>query len=151
MANSYSQIYIHYVFSTKNRANLIQPKFETRVWNYIGGIARENNMKSLKTGGMPNHIHALISLNATVSVSKAIQLIKGGSSKWMNDTFYSDNRNFKWQGGYGAFSVSESMVSNVVKYIANQKKHHKTKTFKEEYTELLKRHHMDFDLEYIFD
>ncbi len=151
MANSYTQVYIHYVFSTKNRQDLILPKFENRVWQYIGGIAKEKNMKAIKVGGIANHIHALISINPTISISKTIQIIKGSSSKWMNDAFYDENRIFRWQGGYGAFSVSESMLPKVIKYINNQKEHHKHKSFKEEYVALLKKHNIDYDEQYVFD
>jgi len=108
-------------------------------------------MKSLRVGGTANHIHALFSLNPTTSVSKTIQLIKGASSKWINDNFYSNSRKFKWQGGNGTFSVSESMVLKVIKYIANQKEHHKTKSFKEEYIELLKKQNVEYNMQYVFD
>src|SRR5699024_353088 len=97
-------------FYHKKRKKLIHTEFEAHIWNYIGAIPRKNNMKSLRVGGTANHIHALFSLNPTTSVSKTIQLIKGASSKWINDNFYSNSRKFKWQGGNGTFSVSESMV-----------------------------------------
>jgi len=150
MANSYTKIYIHFVFCTKYREPLIRPEFELRIWKYIGGIARSNNMNALRVGGVADHIHALISIPSTITIAKAIQLIKGGSSKWINDHFF-EHRSFRWQKGYGAFSVSESGVPSVIRYIANQKKHHKTKTFKREYRALLEKYNVDYDERYVFD
>ena len=97
MAHSYSKILIHYVFSTKNREKIITVKLQERLWSYMGGIARENNMNALAIGGIEDHVHLLVSLPTTLSIAKAIQLIKGVSSKWVHDTFpYYDN--FKWPG-----------------------------------------------------
>ena len=87
MGNTYTSLYIHYIFSTKNRLPLIVPEIQDRLWPYMAGIAKKNNMTALAVGGMPDHIHILLSLPATLSVSKAIQSIKGNSSKWIYDTF----------------------------------------------------------------
>ena len=94
------------------------PEVQERLWAYIGGIARENEMKALAIGGAADHIHILVSLPATLSVSKAMQLIKGGSSTWISKTF-ADQKNFEWQEGYGAFSVGISQVEKTVQYINN--------------------------------
>jgi len=150
MAHTYINILIHYVFSTKNRVGFITPELEIRLYSYIGGIARENNMKLVAIGGIANHIHLLLSLPATLSISKAIQLIKGGSSLWIHNTF-PDLKNFQWQSGYGAFSVSRSHVNDTIKYINNQKEHHKKMTFKEEYIAFLKKHNIEYDERYIWD
>ncbi|MDZ7715792.1 MAG: IS200/IS605 family transposase [Balneolaceae bacterium] len=150
MGNTYTQIYIHYIFSTKHRKPVISHKFESRLWSYLGGIARANNMIPIAIGGVQDHVHALIAIPSTVSMSKSIQLLKGGSSKWLNDNFFRD-RTFRWQKGYGAFSVSESMIPKVVNYIKNQKEHHQSKTFKEEYLGLLKKYNVSFDEAYVFD
>ncbi len=105
MSHSYVSNLMHCTFSTKERLPFIEPELETRLWPYIGGIARENRMRPLAIGGISDHLHALLSLPATMSFAKAVQLIKGGSSKWIHDA--SDQyRQFAWQEGYGAFSVS---------------------------------------------
>jgi putative transposase len=149
MAHSYVSILIHYIFSTKNREKIISPEIQDRVWAYMGGIARENNMKALSIGGVQEHAHALLSLPSTISIAKAIQLIKGGSSKWISDTFPS-LKDFTWQVGYGAFSVSISHVDETINYIKNQKEHHRHKTFQEEYLAFLKKHGIEYDEKYIW-
>ena len=150
MAKSYHQIYIHYIFSTKKRAPMIEPKFEKRLWSYIAGIGAEQGYPVISAGGMADHLHLLVGLSPVVSVSKAIQTIKGSSSKWINDTFFADTRQFKWQEGYSAFSVSPSGLNRTKFYIANQKAHHKTMTFEQEYLKFLKIHNIKYDEKYIW-
>ncbi len=128
MAHSYTNILIHYIFSTKNREKCISNELQERLWPYMGGIARENKMKALAIGGIEDHIHLLILIPAKLSIAKAIQLIKGGASVWVHDTF-TNFKNFKWQEGYGAFSVSISHIEDTVAYINTQKEHHIIKTF----------------------
>ena len=149
MANSYISLYIHVVFSTKGRQPLIVPDIQNRLWAYMGGIARENQMKALSVGGMNDHAHILLSLPATLPVAKAVQLIKGGASKWVHDTF-PHLRQFAWQEGYGAFSVNVSLLEETMRYIESQAEHHKRKTFQEEYIEFLKRHGIGYDERYVW-
>lgn len=149
MAHSYTNIVIHYIFSTKNREKIITTGLKERLWPYMGGIARENNMKALAIGGVSDHVHLLIALPATLSIAKAIQLIKGGSSKWVHETF-PDHQNFKWQEGYGAFSVSISRIKNTVAYIHGQQEHHRVKTFQEEYVAFFKKHALEYDERYLW-
>ena len=149
MPHSHVSNFVHYIFSTKQRSPFIVPELETRLWPYMGGIARENGMKAITIGGTSDHVHALISLPATTSVAKAIQLVKGGASKWVHDEF-PKYRDFGWQEGYGAFSVSASQVENVVTYIARQKVHHKKRTFEDEFIDFLDKHGVDYDRRYIF-
>ena len=149
MAHSYTSILIHYVFSTKNREKIMTVELQERLWPYMGGIARENNMKALAIGGIEDHVHLLISLPSTLSIAKAIQLIKGGSSKWVHDTFPNYN-NFKWQEGYGAFSVSISRTKDLIIYINMQKEHHYKKSFQEEYVSFLEEHVIDYDKRYVW-
>ncbi len=149
MAHSYTNILIHYIFSTKNREKIITSELQERLWPYMGGIARENNMKALAIGGIEDHIHLLISLPATLSIAKAIQLLKGGSSKWVHDTFPNHN-SFKWQEGYGAFSVNISHVDDTTAYIKRQLEHHRKKSFQEEYVSFLKKHEIDYDERYVW-
>src|SRR4051794_31947684 len=105
MAHTYVSDLIHCVFSTKLRQNMIPADTQTRLWSFLGGIARKNGFKAIAIGGTQNHVHMLLSLSATMSISKAMQLVKGGSSKWMNEI---GKAPFAWQEAYGAFSVSVS-------------------------------------------
>ncbi|MCK5672436.1 MAG: IS200/IS605 family transposase [Spirochaetales bacterium] len=149
MAHSYTNILIHYVFSTKNREKIITAPLQQRLWSYMGGIARDNNMKALAIGGIEDHVHLLISLPTTLSIAKAIQLIKGGSSKWVHDTF-TNYHNFQWQVGYGAFSVSSSCTKGLITYINGQKDHHYKKSFQKEYVSLLEKNVIIYDGRYIW-
>ena len=149
MSHSYVSNLMHCTFGTKDRYPFINSELESRLWPYLGGIARENRMKALAIGGTSDHVHALLSLPGMMSFAKAVQLIKGGSSKWVHDTFPSQNR-FGWQEGYGAFSVSASQVDKTIAYINNQKEHHRKKTFQEEFQELLKKHGIEYDPRYLF-
>jgi len=149
MSHSYVSNLMHCTFSTKGRYPFIDSALESRLWPYVGGIARENRIKPLAIGGTSDHLHALLSLPGMMSFSKAVQLIKGGSSKWINDTF-PGKKKFEWQEGYGAFSVSVSQVPKTIAYINNQKEHHRKKTFQEEFLELLTKHGIEYDQRYVF-
>jgi REP element-mobilizing transposase RayT len=140
---------MHCVFSTKERLPLITAQLEARLWPYLGGIARENKMKAIAIGGTADHLHALLSLPATISFAKAVQLIKGGSSKWIHDTFH-EHRKFAWQEGYGAFSVSPSQLEKTIAYIQRQKEHHRRRNFQEEFIDLLDKHGIEYDPRYMF-
>jgi putative transposase len=150
MPHSYSSSLFHIVFSTKERRNLITSELQPRLWSYLGGIARENDMKALAVGGVANHIHILLSMPATIALAKSIQLIKGGSSKWVHETFPTLTI-FEWQEGYAAFSIAVSGVSDTIKYIENQAEHHQTTSFEDEYLAFLERHRIAFDPRYVFD
>jgi REP-associated tyrosine transposase len=149
MSHSYVSNLMHCTFSTTERFPFIDPELESRLWPYLGGIARENRMKALSIGGTADHVHSLLSLPATMSVAKAVQLIKGGSSKWIHDSF-SRYKKFGWQEGYGAFSVSASQVRKTIAYIQNQKEHHRKRTFQEEFVEFLVKHGVEYDPRYLF-
>ena len=149
MPHSYVSNLVHYIFSTKERFPFIDRELESRLWPYMGGIARENGMKALAVGGTHDHVHALLSLPATLSMAKAIQLIKGGSSKWIHDQL-PKYRKFAWQDGYGAFSVSASQMKSVIKYISHQKEHHRKRTFEEEFLEFLDKYSVPYDRRYVF-
>ena len=129
---SYISAYFHCVFSTKERQRLITPALRERFWPFLGGIARQNKMKAIEIGGVEDHVHILLSLPSTMAISKALQLIKGGSSKWIHDTF-PEHRQFAWQEEYGAFSVSVSQLDKTVEYIKGQEAHHRKMTFQEEF------------------
>jgi len=150
MAHSTISNLVHYVFSTKERQKLITPALEKRLWPYMSGIARENKIKALSIGGTDDHVHMLLSLSSTMTLSKAIQLIKGGSSKWVHDTF-PEHRAFGWQEGYGGFTIGISQIETTTNYIRNQKEHHKHKDFKTEFRAFLKKHGIPYDERYIWD
>ena len=150
MANTYTSLHYHIVFSTKNRERWIMPEVEQRIWAYLGGIAKENRMKPLQIGGIEDHVHVLLGAPATLAPSKIVQLIKGGSSGWIHDTF-PNMRGFAWQDGYGAFTVSKSNVPEVTAYIQGQREHHRMKAFQEEYLALLKKHDIEYDERYLWD
>ncbi|HEU5070483.1 MAG TPA: IS200/IS605 family transposase [Verrucomicrobiae bacterium] len=147
---SYVSSYHHCVFSTKGRRPLITAALQERLWPFLGGIARQNKMKAIEIGGVADHVHILLSIPATMAIAKALQLIKGGSSKWVHETF-PEHREFAWQEKYGAFSVSESRVESVVEYIRGQEEHHRKTTFQEEFVALLKRHRIEYDERYLWD
>jgi REP element-mobilizing transposase RayT len=147
MAHSYAQNHIHLVFSTKKRLKLIPNPLQPRLWAYVAGICKNHNMLSFAVGGMSDHIHVLFRLPPTLSLVRAVTLIKSNSSKWLRKK---DPR-FGWQQGYGAFSVSSSHVSRVIRYIDNQEAHHQKFTFEHEFITMLNKHHIPFDPEHVFD
>ena len=142
--HSFNSILIHCVWSTKNRECLFDLQLRERLWPYLGGIARENKMKAMAIGGAADHVHMLLSLPPTLSVAKAVQLLKGNSSKWIHATF-PKLRSFEWQEGYGAFSIGVSGIDATVTYIRNQAEHHRTLSFREEFKAMLRKHGFDYD------
>lgn len=150
MAHSFISQLMHCVFSTKERRPMITPELQTRLFQYVGGIARENKIKLLAAGGVDDHVHLLISMPSTITISKAMQLIKGGSSKWIHETF-PEHRLFEWQEGYGAFSIGVGDIERTVNYINNQAEHHEKMDYKTEFRAFLKKHGIEYDERYIFD
>jgi len=150
MAHTYTNIMVHYIFSTKNRRRLITTEIQERLWSFMGGIARDNGITPVIIGGTSDHIHALVVLPQTLTVAKGIQLMKGGTSKFVNETFSEPTR-FQWQSGYGAFSVSVSGKQDTIRYIQNQAGHHRKITFQEEFLAILKKHGLEYDERYIWD
>jgi REP element-mobilizing transposase RayT len=119
---------------------MINDEIEKRLRKYFAGIGRNQGVSIIKSGGMQDHMHLLITLPGTKSLSKIVQLLKGSSSKWINDTFYPIDREFQWQGGYSAFSVSQSNLNHVKLYIENQKEHHRNYSFDEEKEKFIVKH-----------
>jgi REP element-mobilizing transposase RayT len=134
---------MHCVFATKDRRPLIKPSLQERLWPYLGGIARENKMRTLIVGGVEDHVHVLLSIPSTLSIAKGVQLLKGNSSKWIHETF-KDQLDFEWQEGYGAFSIGVSGIEDTTKYIQTQAEHHRKMTFKEELEVFLRKHGMEY-------
>ena len=150
MANTYSQIYIHIVFSVKGRQNLILKSFREELHKYITGIVQNRDQKMLAVYCMPDHTHILIGLRPSISISDLVRDIKAGSSKFINDKKMVRGK-FNWQEGFGVFSYSRSQVNNVIRYILKQEEHHKKKTFKEEYLDLLQKFEIHHDEKYLFE
>ena len=150
MANTFSSLHYHIIFSTKQREPWIRREFEERLWAYLGGIARQVEAKPLLIGGMEDHVHILLGLAPSLSVSEAVKRIKGGSSAWIKENL-PGCRGFAWQDGYGAFTVSKSQMPEVAEYIRNQREHHRYKTFQEEYRAFLDRHEIAYDERYLWD
>ena len=139
--HSFNSCLMHCVFSTKERRPWLAPNIRERLWPYLGGNARENDMKALAIGGVADHVHMLLSLPPTLSVSKAMQLLKGNSSKWLRETFPELLReDFSWQEGFGAFSIGVSGVPETIRYIQTQEEHHQQRSFREELEIFLKKH-----------
>jgi REP element-mobilizing transposase RayT len=149
MANSYAKIIIHFIFSTKNRQPLITKDFAEQLWSYMAGIAQENKMLPLAIGGMPDHAHVCAVVPPALSVSKAVQFIKGGSSAWVHENL-PELIKFKWQVGYSAFSIGQSTLDKTINYIQNQEFHHSKTSFQEEYRQFLNRFYVPYDEKYLW-
>ncbi len=149
MPNTYTQIHLQFVFAVKYRKGLIHSSFKEELYQYISGIIKAHNHKLLAINGMPDHLHILVGMRPSQSVSDLMQDIKANSSKWINEKTFLKVK-FEWQEGYGAFSYSKSHVQNVIKYIQNQEKRHQVKTFNEEYLDFLNAFEIDYDERYVF-
>jgi len=150
MANTYSQIYIQIIFSVKYWENLIKEKYRDELEKYITGIVKNMNSKLLAIYCNPDHTHVLIGLDPTISASEIARVIKASSSKWVNQNNWFQDK-FKWQNGFGVFSYSRSQIDTVINYILNQTEHHKKKSFKEEYLEILNKLDIKYNDEYLFE
>ncbi|HEX3253446.1 MAG TPA: IS200/IS605 family transposase [Pyrinomonadaceae bacterium] len=149
MANTYTSLHYHVVFSTTNRYPWLTLEIEQRVWSFIGGIAKEHKMTALQVGGVEDHIYALVTAPPTLAPSDIAKHLKGESSLWVHREF-SGLKRFSWQDGYAAFTVSKSNLPRVVRYIKNQRAHHRKKTFREEYLALLTMNGVDYDERYVW-
>ena len=148
MPQSYVCLHYHLVFSIKNRVPSITPEIEPRLWEYLGGLVRGIGGTPIQIGGIEDHVHLLVTLRQEPALSVMLRDIKAGSSGWVHEEF-PDARDFWWQTGYGAFTVSHSNIDTVKAYIANQKKHHKSMSFRDEFRLLLEKHGVEFDEEYL--
>lgn len=149
MANTYTQIYIHVVFAVQERACTIKKEWKEELFKYISGIMKNQGVKLLAIGGVEDHVHILFALNPKIALSDLIRDVKANSSKFINEKGFVRGR-FYWQEGFGAFSYSRSQINKVAKYIWNQEEHHNSKSFKDEYSELLSKFEVDFDEKYLF-
>ena len=146
MSHTFARIHIHVIFSTKGRQKLIPKERQSRLWSYMAGICRNKGIEPIAINGTDNHVHLLFHLPPTMALAKAVNLIKANSSRWMRE----GRRRFFWQDGYGAFSVSESNTDAVIKYIRDQEKHHRKRTYEQEYVAFLRKHRFKFDPKYVF-
>jgi putative transposase len=150
MANTYTQCYFHLVFTVKNRDALIKKEWKNELEMYITGIVQNHWHKVLAIGSMPDHIHILIGYNVNHLIPELVEGIKTSTNKWIKEKKLSKFK-FDWQKGYGAFTHSRSVIDIVIKYILSQKEHHKKKTFREEYLEMLENNEVIFSNDYLFD
>ena len=150
MANTYTQLYIHLIFSPKNREAFIKKEWKNELEKYITAVVQNRQHKLLAIGTMPDHIHIFIGYNLNETIPILVEDIKTSSNNWIKQQRLSKSK-FEWQRGYGAFSHSHSQIDTVVKYIRNQEVHHQNKTFKEEYLEILRKNEIEFKDEYLFD
>jgi len=150
MPQSLSKVILHIIFSTKSREPWFDSDVRPRMHAYLATICRDRGAELVHVGGLSDHVHIVTTLPRTLSQAQLIEQIKKASSKWIKalDARY---RGFFWQRGYGAFSVSPSQLEAVLQYIETQQEHHRTRTFQEEYRELLRRHGVDFDERYVWD
>jgi putative transposase len=149
MANTYTQIYIQYVFAVQNRASLINEKWQTQLYKYISGTAEKHEHKLFAINGMPDHVHVLISMNPKQAPSDLMYHIKRSSSLWINDNKLVAGK-FSWQEGFGAFSYGKPQIPDIARYIENQQQHHKKSSFIEEYIEILNAFGIEYDERYIY-
>ena len=148
--STYTNLLFHIIYSTKYRKPLIQSAWQDELYAYIGGIIREEKGTLLKIGGIVDHVHLLAKLSPTIAISDMLRLIKSNSSKWVNERPEVQAK-FEWQSGYSAFSVSESQAPVVGNDITNQAEHHRSKSFKEEFLEILAKHNIEVDMRYVFE
>jgi len=149
MANTYTQLHVHLVFGVKYRRALIHKSWKDELYKYMGGIIQNQGHKILLINGVEDHVHLLAGLRPVQSISDLMEKVKGDSSGWINIRQFLPVH-FNWQGGYGAFALSKTHIDRVYKYILNQEEHHRKRTFREEYIDLLQENGIEFDEKYIF-
>jgi putative transposase len=149
MPQSLSKLYVHAIFHIKNKECWIRPEDENELYSYIGGIIKLSKSIPIMINGTENHIHVLCIMSKNISLADLMEDVKRNSSRWIK-TKGIHYKDFAWQGGYSGYSVSQSKVETVKKYIENQKNHHKQQTFEEEYTEFLKEYNVDYDEKFLW-
>ncbi len=149
MSQSLLKVYLHIVFSTQERRDLIPENRKEEVWSYIGGVINHSGGQSMLVGGTSNHVHILCAINATTTIAEFVRDVKSRSSKWIKDNVCV-RESFAWKGGYGVFSVSESVVPAVREYISKQEEHHKKVSFEDEYVAFLQKHNVQYDEKYLW-
>lgn len=148
MSHTYCSNRIHVIFSTKEREKSLSDELQPKLWAYMAGIAHNQGFEAIVIGGIEDHVHALVILPPSLPLAKAVQFLKGSSSKWINET-RATGAHFAWQEGYGAFSVSASQTSDVIRYIKDQRSHHAKKRFEDEFIAFLKKYGVSYDPAYV--
>jgi len=148
MPQSLAQVYLHTVFSTKNRSPLISKEMQSELYGYIGAVCKTNGLVPVKFGGVEDHVHLLFGMSRTLTIAKAVETIKTSSSKWAKETIH---ENFAWQTGYGVFGVSYRELDSVIAYVSNQESHHQKVSYQDEFRVLLREHGMNIDETYLWD
>jgi REP element-mobilizing transposase RayT len=149
MSQSLSKMYVHAIFHVKNNECLINPENDIELYAYMGGLLGLSKSIPIAINGIEDHIHVLCIMSKNIGLAKLMEEIKGNSSRWIK-TLGPHYREFEWQGGYAGYSVSESKVPIVKKYIENQKEHHKKQTSRDEYIQFLKEYKVDFNEDYLW-
>lgn len=150
MAGTYSQIYIQIVFAVRCRENLLAKAWRDQVHKYIAGIIAGRGQKSIIVNGVSDHIHVFVGLKPSVAISDLVRDIKNNSTNFINEKKFL-GKQFRWQGGFGAFSYAHSQIGAVYNYILHQEEHHRKKSFKEEYLDFLKEFKVEYNEKYLFD
>ena len=149
MANTYTQIYIQAIFAVKYRNAVLDKGWRDKVFATIGNLINESGASAIIVNGVEDHVHTFFTIKPTLTISKILQSVKGKSSKYINESYFLQER-FEWQEGFGAFSYSQSQINAVSNYIKNQEKHHKQKTFQQEYIDFLNKFKVDYNEDYLF-
>ncbi|MFN8209153.1 MAG: IS200/IS605 family transposase [Bacteroidales bacterium] len=150
MANTYSQVYLQFVFVVNGRQSLIHPAHNDELQKYITGIVKNRNQKLICINNVPNHVHMLVGFGTTITMADLMESVKSVSSKFINEKKWINGK-FEWQRGYGVFSYSRKEIDNVIQYIQSQQEHHKKISLREEYLKYLKEYEVDFNEKYLFD
>jgi putative transposase len=150
MPQSLSMVIVHVIFSTKDRFPCLGPSIRPNLHAYLATVARNSKCESYRVGGTSDHVHFAIRLSRTIAIANLVEELKTSSSKWLK-TQQPELHGFSWQRGYGAFSICQNELDDLVNYISNQEEHHKVKTFQEEYLALLKKYEMQYDERYVWD
>lgn len=150
MAGKHVSLLVHFVWSTAGREPWIDAAWRQRLYGYLGGVLSSKGGKLIRAGGVSDHVHLCASLSSTVTLAETVGALKANSSRWVHETFPA-KRAFAWQKGYGAFSVSKSAETQIIKYIERQEEHHRKRSFMEELLILLERHGVEYDERYLWD
>jgi len=150
MANTYTQIYLQFVFAVSGRKSILKDSFREELHKFITGVVEKRKQKLIAINSVSDHIHILVGFGTTITIADLLHDIKQSSSKFINKNNWTAGH-FSWQEGYGAFSYSRSRLDNIYQYIQNQQEHHRTRSFKEEYLEFLKKFDIVYDSRYLFD
>lgn len=150
MSQSLSKIYLHVIFHVKNESPLIRKQDLPRIHEYIGGVINNVGCQTLKIGGTSNHVHCVFVLSKNENTAHVVEEIKRNSSRWVKTISPISYKCFAWQGGYAAFSVSQSIVNDTIEYVSNQEEHHRNRTYMEELTSFLKLYGIEYDEQYLW-